>query len=248
MEPSFEQLLHEAQRDGNTAAAAALARAIEERTRLASQHYSVLTQGIAAPQQQPYIQAAIPVQAQTVGRVLPKKNKNDFNWISFVCSWKMTAIVAYIAVAEVMNTGHQGLLKLHQLHWFWGPRAIVGMIGVKLPDINLPEVGAASEEPEVVGEVEVSASKPEETPIQEASGNSIVAPRQVMVQCGTDTAKFSITDVNFTLHNIESCNRGILNAGQAIATVTTETYATTNDGQVIQNFTLDDLREADLLK
>ncbi len=243
MEPSIEELISQALRDGNTPAAAALARTMEERTRLATLHYSQLS-GHVTPQQQAYFPqpTAIPVQAQTVGRVV-KNNKNEkFNLIKFLFSWKMTAIALYIAIAEVSAPGHQGPLKAHEMHWFWLPRMAVGFVGVKLPEFN----NVSSGEAEVAGEVEVSVEGPQEEAA--VTADSIIAPQQVMVQCDGSKAAFNIADVKFTLFNIEGCNRGILKQGQAIASVTPDTYVSTNDGQVEQNFTPDDLREAGLMK
>jgi hypothetical protein len=273
MEPSFEQLLHEALRDGNTAAAAALSRAIEERTRLASNHYSVLTQGLT--QQQTFIQAtAIPVQAQTIQQASVKEQKSkevkeDFNWLTFTCSWKMTIIVLYIAIAEVLNPGHQGLLKLHQIHWFWGPRAIAGLVNIDLPkpqqEEDVPQTEdepvtetVPQERPEVAEE---STSNPVETIVERvnrtvesqtepqfAKADTLNTPSVTTVKCEDNSAKFSIGAANFSISNVVHCYPGLRRQGSAIAVLSESSLVDYESGGMIQNYTRDDLREFGLLK
>jgi len=270
MEPSFEQLLHEALRDGNNAAAAALSRAIEERTRLASNHYSVLTQGLT--QQQPIIQTtAIPVQAQTLPArpIQSQKPKQDFDWKEFACSWKMTAIVLYIAVAEVLNPGHQGPLKIHQIHWLWGPRAIAGLVNIELPKAKQQEAAVAEEATEAAVAEESPEAKPAPNPVeavveeateavaqvvesqtepQFAEADTLNAPSVTTVKCENNSASFAIGAATFSISNVVHCHPGLRREGSAIAVLSESSLVDYESGGMIQNYTRDDLRQFGLLK
>jgi hypothetical protein len=167
------------------------------------------------------------------------------SFLTFACSWKMTAIVAYIAIAEVLNPGHQGLLKANQLHWFWGPRAVADMVNLKLPT---PEARIAeppkeqSEEPAPVVEEKVF---PEE--------DTLKAPSVVMVSCDKDSnggefARFDISGAVFQVSNVLKCDRGVRQEGDSIAVLSNTSLMSVSRDDKIQNYTREDLKGWGLLK
>jgi hypothetical protein len=218
-------LIQQALDNGDTATARVLSRALENETKI---YTPQPTQTYTQPE---YYQEASVSSYESVREISVTK---------ILSSWQLAVIMLYIAIAEVSAPGHQGLMKAHEMHWFWGPRFIAGLVGVKLPEFSTD-----TSEPQV-GEVEVTQKGTTST--LQPGPNTIIADRQLQVECNGDAATFSMDAIAFTLRNIRDCQSGTINKDSAFATITDDTFGTVNDGENLKNFTVEDLRTAGLLR
>ena len=241
-------LIQQALDNGDTATARVLSRTLENQTRVhAPVHTQPYTQNYIQPADDYYYEQ--PVHYEEVREI--SIIQALFKALS---SWQLAVVMVYIAIAEVSAPGHQGPLRAHEMHWFWGPRAIAGLVGTKLPEfstgISEPQVGetevkVAESTPLEVGKTEVKVV--ESTPL-EVGPNSIIADRQLEVNCEGDIAKFNLDAFEFTLRNIRDCQGGKIKKDEAFANITDDTFGIVNDGSKLKNFTVEDLRAAGLMK
>jgi len=124
-------------------------------------------------------------------------------------------VLPYWAVAEVAAPGHQGLKKVTEVHWLWGPKLVISPLkGVMPKTVNIPA-------PPKVEQAIPEPTTPEVTPEPATEKTFVVRTKEpVFVSCSFGDASYTLNGDEYTLHSIDGCVPGEVGPGVGIAFLT----------------------------